>query len=76
MKRCNWCFVQELEKRAREEGKKLIFKPSDNLMGGTNILFIPEDNIQLPFYGQETEEEMKRKFFFCWLFQIPEVCTC
>ena len=75
-KKCNRCFIQELRKRASDEGKTLIFQPVEDSMGGTNILFVPKNNANLPFYGQETKEDVKKEFFFCWMFQIPENCRC
>lgn len=72
---CNYCLMKELELRAKTDGKVLVNKPSD-FMDGVDIFFVPEDNVNLPFYGELGEEQVRKKFFFCWVWKIEEVCKC
>lgn len=75
---CNFCLLESLKDRAKNEEKKIILRGS--FMGGIDVFRIPK-NETLPFYKGPSPElpngcEIYQKYHVAWMMEIPDHCCC
>ena len=76
--RCNYCTLQNIKRRAKEEGNKVILKPG--WRGGTDVYVVPK-GVAIPKEvksGTDKEEgdEFHKKYCVAWFMELTSHCAC
>ena len=80
--RCNYCNLQDIKRKARKDGLKVVLAVS-KFMGGTDVFVVPKnitpkevrtwkDCDEVPPNGDENYQ----KYHKSWMMRIGSFCEC
>lgn len=80
--RCNYCNLRDYRHRAKDEGKRIVLRPS-SFQGGINVFSVPK-GISLPPPAQMIEPNDKypngnkayEQYHIAWIGGLSDGCVC
>jgi len=79
---CNYCSLQRIRKRAKQNGMKVVKMPS-RFMGGVEVFVVPPEitSKQIRTWAAPSDElpngdENWQKYHRAWLMSVSKSCCC
>jgi hypothetical protein len=79
MKQCNYCLLEDIKRRARQDRQRVVILPARrldrNLIGGIDVFRFPQSMWTVSQF-KALEAATQQKWWVCWFMELSGHCVC